>query len=289
MPNKPSKHRTRVFSFNAHGTSDKLKLRRLVRFLKKNKVDVGFIQEASKNSKLFMAILRDEFPNGEIVIKPENANQKLRTFNLRSGPKVIQPATGREQAYAYVITDKTKTTFQHVGMPDYINHPGVAKNFFKQTVMEDDEGNEPEEQPESRYPRRQRETPMDVAALNLAGERRPEGVIVNNIQMYNFHAPQGGGSGGKGTSGMMARTGNAMFAEFTFGKPFVLNADTNLTHSAAQNVYKGAKVISSNNKKELLSHTIVSGFKAEGVKNIVEPELLDGLSDHPGGVMTDIE
>lgn len=258
----------RVMSFNALGT-DKSTSEQIAKFMKLNAVDLALIQEASNNSGDLEAAVSKEFGNSAGVIqateRPPTNDLMLPGYEDYGDAALGSTAA---KSYAFVTAPGVHATLKPQNK--YATNPRIRKYICCESSSDSSSsGSSSSSGTAARSSPRAKRQRLDVDRHQELGLRRPQAIEVNGMDIYNYHAPQGGGSNRLG-SGRDAIPGNEMFLrQFPNGllpKNTVLAGDLNLNRNGVKAIYGNQESVGGGGKS--LDHAIAgSGVSLTKVKD----------------------
>lgn len=236
----------RILSANTLGMTTG-KMDKLVTMADDNEINLIVLQEGVSN-------IHEYQPDGWTAFVTHEAPT---TEQLTVGQQKATPSTGTNRYYNTFVRDDSGLT---VTVLPY--EPSSSQAFCDRVC------------PPATTSRSGRVTqkPVDQAVLSMAGLRPPQVLQVSSdghqsVTIYNFHAPQGGGSA-KGFSGRDAPLGHEMLS-------YVLNADPtpnkmvigdqNANLNSMRKLYPTFDVISAGSKDPLTHSASSKGLKAEPI------------------------
>jgi hypothetical protein len=261
----------RILSVNTCGF-DSPKWKKLKAMADSHNIDVIVIQEGAEAKKVQEIIKNDDW---EPIVSQERpaARGIKRKIGDREREEKVAASVGRN--LFYITLKRRKTANLQLQEREY--KPADCETVKKFVFGDSPEQSAPTEGPSGQPIKRSTRIriPPVLPGSNIVclGERGPQfmkGTVPGHrsFNIFNFHAPQGSGSGGvQGQSGMDADKGHEILTRFVKERkaPSIVVGDQNVNGQAMRGFYPGMVVLSAGASEHLTHAAISRGLSPEQI------------------------
>jgi hypothetical protein len=273
----------RILSANTCGF-DKAKWENLKKMADSNDVDLIFMQECGSTREVEDTVGKDWEVN---VTQEKPAAAKIEHRDGKVYPVV--PNCGVARFYATLKRRKTEKLQVSVQPYEPENSQAVKDFIFPK---ESDSGAGPSTEGVRKSKRVKYMPAENLTNLGCLGERGPQCIKISQtgylpVTVFNYHAPQGGGSGGRNQSGMDASKGHDILSCVVRDArtDCLVIGDQNVDKSLMQIYYPGKSLLSAPSPERLIHAAGSRALSLEAINLGDDGKLFNnkgqpGCSDH---------
>jgi endonuclease/exonuclease/phosphatase family metal-dependent hydrolase len=285
LPDRSNPSEVRILSANTCGF-DKAKWENLKRIADSNDVDLIFMQECGSAKEV------EDTVGNDWVVKVEQEKPAAAGIKDRDGKLYpVAPNCGVARFYATLKRRKRdKLQVNDEVLPYLPENSQAVKDFIFPKESESGAGSSTQG---VRKSTRTKHVPAEnLPNLRCLGERGPQRIEISRpgympVTVFNYHAPQGGGSGGKNQSGMDASKGHSILS-CVVGEArtdCLVIGDQNVDKSLMQTYYPDKSLLSAPRPERLIHAAGSRALNLEAIDLGDDGKLFNnkgkpGCSDH---------